>query len=94
MGDSATKLDTDSTVLLPQVRVTVCGFSKESGKITPPTLALFNTPQRTVMLRVEVDFELNGEEARREGETVHVEIWDMFLKPEFQVRSLSAGEPS
>ncbi|CAL8465504.1 g5040 [Coccomyxa elongata] len=67
-----------------QMRVTVCGHSKESGIVSPPRRALFNTPQRTIMLRLEVDFELTGEEARREGETVHVEVWDVFLKPEFQ----------
>ncbi|BDA49969.1 probable Synaptotagmin-5 at N-terminal half [Coccomyxa sp. Obi] len=67
-----------------QMKVTVCGQTKESGIVSPPPLALFNTPQRTIMLRLEVDFELTGEEISREGETVHVEIWDMFLKPEFQ----------
>lgn len=72
------------------MRVSVCGHCKVSRLTRPPRL-VFAPKEETVMLRLEVDYELTADEARRPGEMVHVEIWDVFIVEEFQVRSYIAN---
>lgn len=43
----------------------------------------------TIIIKQDIDFLLRGDEARRPGEIVHVEVWDVHLIPTFLVEPQS-----
>jgi hypothetical protein len=67
-----------------QVKVRVCGYEKETAIVKTE---LCNKKPEAIFIKQDVDFMLRGDEARRPGEVIHIDVWDVHMIPDFQVAS-------